>query len=308
MDGALNRFPPRTKSITVSKHKYSQIAFAVLVISPHHKQVLRYLLLVIVTYAFIFPVYFMINASFSLKDPTVTGSLFPDGFLGWWKFFLTTGSDFSTNTWPKSIQNSVITSVASVVVTLLISFPAGYVFSRFNFTADKHLFFFLFITRVAPVVTMIIPYLIIFAALGLVDTIAGLVIAYLSFNVPIAVILFASFMSAIPKEFDEASFIDGYSLSRYFLKIFIPLCKPAIAVVALFVWWQTWSEMFFASILSRVDAMPLVANMIVIFGRTGYGVPPGIISTAGVITMIPAFILLFLARNYLAKGFTFGRM
>jgi len=268
----------------------------------------KYFLLVIVAFAFFFPIYFMIVASFSLEDPSVTGSLLPNGYLGWWKLMFTQGSDFSTNTWPKSIMNSIITSVASVVVTLLISFPAGYVFSRFNFTADKHIFFFLFITRVAPVVTMIIPYLIIFATLGLLDTIAGLVIAYLSFNVPIAIILFTSFMSAIPKEFDEASFIDGYSLSRYFWKIFIPLCKPAISVVALFVWWQTWSEMFFASVLSRIDAMPLVANMLVIFGRTGYGIPPGLITTAGVITMIPAFILLFWARNYLAKGFTFGRM
>jgi glycerol transport system permease protein len=271
------------------------------------KYLLKYLVLFLVVFAFVFPVYYMVVVAFSLKDPSVSGSLLPDGFLGNWNTMFTE-TEIESNSWPRAISNSLMISVASVVVTLLISFPAGYVFSRYNFPGDKHLLFFFLITRMAPIAAVLLPYLIIFLDTGLFDTIQGLVIAYLSFNVPIAVWLFTSFMGAIPKEVDDSAFTDGYSIWRYFWRVFIPLNRPAIGVVAFFVWYQTWSEMFLASILTRIQAMPLNANMFILVGRSGYGMPSGIAATAGVITMIPGMILLFWARNYLSKGFTFGRI
>jgi glycerol transport system permease protein len=116
-------------------------------------------------------------------------------------------------------------------------------------------------------------------------------------------------MGAIPKEVDDSAFIDGYSIWRYFGKILIPLSKPAIGVVAFFVWYQTWSEMFLASILTRIEAVPLNANMFLMMGFSGsVQIPPGIVACAGVITIVPGFLLLFFARSYLSKGFTFGRI
>ncbi len=267
----------------------------------------KYLILFLVAFTFVFPVYYMAVVAFSQKDPSITGSLLPDGFLGYWNTMFTE-TKIESNSWPRAIWNSVLVSAASVAVTLLVSFPAGYVFSRYDFPADKHLFFFFFITRMAPVAAVSLPYLIIFLGIGLFDTIQGLVIAYLSFNIPIAVFLFTSFMSAVPKEVDDSAFTDGYSIWRYFRRVFIPLNRPAIGVVAFFVWYQTWSEMFLASILTRTQAMPLNANMYIIFGRVGYGGQIGMVAAAGVISMIPGMILLIWARNYLSKSFTFGRI
>ena len=271
------------------------------------KHLVRYLMLFLVAFAFVFPLYYMFVVAFSVKDPTVSGSLLPDGFLGNLETMLTEPL-IRTNSWPRSILNSILASTGSVVVTLLLSFPAGYVFSRFNFTADKHLFFFLLIMRTAPIAAMVLPYLIIYLGTGLFDTIPGLVIAYLSFNVPIGIWLFTSFMGAIPKEVDDSAFTDGYSIWQYFRKIFIPLNMPAIGVVAFFTWYQTWSEMLLASVLTRIEAIPLNANMFILIGRSGYGMPTGLAATAGVITIIPGILLLILARNYLTKGFTFGRI
>jgi glycerol transport system permease protein len=271
------------------------------------KSIFRYMLLFLVAFAFIFPLYYMFVVAFSVKDPSVSGSLLPDGFLGNLEIMLTEPM-IKTNSWPRSILNSILASTGSVVVTLLVCFPAGYVFSRFNFTADKHFLFFLFMIRMAPLAAVILPYLIIYLGIGLFDTIPGLVIAYLSFNVPIAVWLFTSFMSAVPKEIDDSAFTDGYSIWQYFRKIFIPLNMPAIGVVAFFTWYQTWSEMLLASVLTRIEAIPLNANMFILIGRSGYGMPTGLAATAGVITIIPGMILLLWARNYITKGFTFGRI
>ncbi len=113
------------------------------------KRLLRYVLLFLVAFAFIFPVYYMFVAAFSLEDPSASGSLLPDGFLGNLETMFTE-SEIETNSWPRSILNAILISAGSVIVTLLIGFPAGYVFSRYDFPADKHLFLLLFHYKDGP--------------------------------------------------------------------------------------------------------------------------------------------------------------
>jgi len=266
------------------------------------KTIIRYILIVAVALAFIFPVWNMISASFSSKLAIESGNiLIPDGFMGNWERAV-------SGSWAEGIINSLIITVLSVVFTLLISFPAAYTISRYHFMADKHIFFWFLATRMAPAAALVLPYLVIFRAVGLWDTIPGVVIAYFGFNIPLAVWLFTSFMSVIPKEIDNQAFIDGYSLWAYFRKIFIPLCMPAIGVVSFFTWFFSWSDMFFASVLTSFHAKPLNALLLVTLGRVGYGVEYGLASAAGVITIIPGLVLLYWAKTYLSKGFTFGRI
>jgi len=263
---------------------------------------LRYAVLFLAAFIFVFPVYFMIVASLSARDPSVTGSLFPEWFLRSFQI-LFRESTYTTNSWPRSIYNSIIVTVESVVVTLLVSFPASYVFSRHKFAGDKHILFLLLIMRMVPAVTIFMPFLIVYNQIGLYDTTTGLVIVYLSFNVPIAIWLFTSLMDSIPKEIDESAFTDGYGLLRFFRRIFIPLCMPAIGVVTFFVWYQTWSEMFLATALTQIYGMTLNGNMLVrAIGSAGLA------SAVGVLTMIPGILLLVFARRYLSKAFTFGRI
>jgi glycerol transport system permease protein len=171
--------------------------------------------------------------------------------------------------------------------------------------------FLLLIMRMIPVVSIFIPFLIVYNQVGLYDTTTGLVIAYLSFNVPIAIWLFTSLMDAIPKEIDESAFVDGYGLWRYFRRIFIPLCMPSVGVVAFFVWYQTWSEMFLATALTQIYGMTLNGNMLVHAVGMGMGGglgQLGLVSAVGVLTMIPGILLLVFARRYLSRAFTMGRI
>lgn len=268
------------------------------------KTLIRYVFLIVVTLMFAFPLYYLFSVSFSSKPRIEAGALIPDGFMGNWRNVIT---GFGGVGGP-GITNSIIVSASSIVVALLLGIPAAYAFSRYKFMADKHLFFWFLTNRMTPAACLIIPYLIMWRALGIWDTLYGLTLAYTVFNVPIAVWLLASFMASIPREIDEAAFIDGYTLGRYFRKIFLPLIRPGIGVTSFFVWIYTWSEMFIASIITSVSAKPLTAQLLITLGRVGWGAEYGIAAAAGAITVLPGIALLYWARTYLAKGFTFGRV
>jgi len=267
---------------------------------------LRYVLLFVMVAIFVFPIYYMVDISLSSTSNILRGSLIPDWYLG--NYYADKGECITKGDWILTIQHSLVNTSLSVVVTILLTFPAAFVFSRYHFMADKHIFFYFLATRMAPAAALLLPYLIMFRSVGLWDTIPGIVLAYCSFDVPLAIWLFTSFMGNIPKEIDEQAFIDGFTLWKYFRKIFIPACLPYIGVVAFFIWLFTWSEMFLASVLTSFGAKPVTVLLYVVLGRVGYSVQYGLAAAAGVVTIIPGMILLYWARTYLAKGFAFGRV
>jgi len=251
------------------------------------KMLLRLIFLIAVSIIFVSPIYYLISISFSSR------------FFGGTWIALVTG-DLG-----KGIINQIIICCLCVVFSILVGFPAAYTFSRYRFIADKHIFFWFLLNRMTPPACFILPYLIMFRALGIFDTVYAVVLAYSIFNVPIAVWLLTSFMSSIPREIDETAFTDGYSLSKFFWKIFLPLCRPGITVTGFFIWLFSWSEAFIASIITSIDAKPLSAQMLVFAHGAGAN---GLAAAASVFTLIPGLILIYWARTFIAKGFTYGRL
>ncbi|MEM3713399.1 MAG: carbohydrate ABC transporter permease [Nitrososphaeria archaeon] len=259
-------------------------------------KLLKILLVIIAIIVFFFPVLYMILLSFNIKEGFGTRY----GLDNWGKIFLPY--------WFNAVQNSFVIVIFSVIVNLLISFPSAYVFSRYRFMGDKHIFFFLLWNRMIPSSVLLLPYLIMFLNIGLYNTIIGVIFAYFSFNLPMSIWLFTSFMKNIPNEIDEQARVDGYNLYNYFKKILIPLCRPFILIVCFFIWLQTWNEMFIASVLTRYEIMPLNARLFMLCDRLGQFGDIGLACTIGVITILPGLVLLYWARTFLAKGFTFGRV
>lgn len=255
------------------------------------KTLLRLVFLIAVLIVFASPICYLFSISFSGRF-----------FWGNWIAFITGDSRVGG----EGIIFQIIICCLCVVFSILVGFPAAYAFSRYRFIADKHIFFWFLLNRMIPTACFILPYLIMFHALGIFDTVYAVVLAYSIFNVPIAVWLLTSFMSSIPREIDETAFTDGYSLSKFFWKIFLPLCRPGIAVTAFFIWLFSWSEMFIASIITSVDAKPLNAQMLV-FEHSAGGIS-GLAAAASAFTLIPGLILIYWARTFIAKGFTYGRI
>ena len=213
---------------------------------------------------------------------------------------------FTDSTWYSSYVNSIIYTSLNTVMSVAIAIPAAYAFSRYSFAGDKHLFFWLLTNRMAPPAVFVLPFFQMYQSFGLFDRHIGVAIAHMLFNVPLAVWILEGFMSAVPRELDETAAIDGYSLPRFFWKIFFPVIRSGIGVTAFFCFMFSWVELLIARTITSVSAKPIAATMTRTISAAG--IDWGLLATAGTLTIVPGAIVIWFVRNYIAKGFALGRV
>jgi glycerol transport system permease protein len=213
---------------------------------------------------------------------------------------------FTDESWYSSYLNSILYTSMNAVMSLIVAIPAAYAFSRFRFAGDKSLFFWLLTNRMAPPAVFLLPFFQIYQSVGLFDTHLGVAIAHMLFNVPLAVWILEGFMSGIPREIDETAAVDGYSLPRFFLRVFLPMIRSAIGVTAFFCFMFSWVELLIARTVTSVSAKPIAATMTRTISASG--VDWALLATAGVLTIVPGAVVIWFVRNYIAKGFALGRV
>jgi glycerol transport system permease protein len=202
--------------------------------------------------------------------------------------------------------NSLVYVVVNTVLSVAVALPAAYAFSRYRFLGDNHLFFWLLSNRMAPPAVFALPFFQLYSAIGLFDTHIAVALAHTLFNVPLAVWILEGFMSSVPRELDEMAFIDGYSFPRFFMKIFMPAIAAGIGVAAFFCFMFSWVELLLAKTLTSVDAKPIAATMTRTASTSGYEL--GLLAAAGALTIVPGAVVIYFVRNYIAKGFSLGRV
>ncbi|MEY2826022.1 MAG: hypothetical protein RLZZ122_386 [Actinomycetota bacterium] len=213
---------------------------------------------------------------------------------------------FNDPSWIGSYMNSVTYTLLNTFMSLLVALPAAYAFSRYTFSGDKHLFFWLLTNRMAPAAVFLLPFFQFYQSLDLFDTPFGVALAHMLFNVPLAVWILEGFMSGVPKQLDEIAEIDGYKFGRFFLTIFIPMIRSGIGVTAFFLFMFSWVELLIARTITATSAKPIAAQMTRTISASG--IDWSLLSAAGVMTIIPGVIVIWFVRNYIAKGFALGRV
>jgi glycerol transport system permease protein len=213
---------------------------------------------------------------------------------------------FTDSSWYSGYINAIIYVTINMVISLVVALPAAYAFSRYRFLGDKHMFFWLLTNRMAPAAVFALPFFQLYSSVGLMDTHIAVALAHCLFNVPLAVWILEGFMSGIPKEIDEIAFIDGYSLPRFFITIFIPLIRAGVGVTAFFCFMFSWVELLIARTLTVTNAKPISAIMTRTISATGLDY--GLLATAGILTIVPGILVIWFARNHMAKGFALGRV
>ena len=257
----------------------------------------------ILYFLFLFlPIYWMINMSLR-TNADILGSfaLYPTDptFKNYIKIF-------TDSSWYSGYINSIIYVTINTVISLTVALPAAYAFSRYQFVGDKQFFFWLLTNRMAPSAVFLLPFFQLYSTIGLLDTHIAVALAHCLFNVPLAVWILEGFMSGIPREIDETAFIDGYSLPRFFITIFIPLIRSGVGVTAFFCFMFSWVELLFARTLTVTNAKPISAVMTRTISATG--LDWGLLATAGVLTIVPGALVIWFVRNHMAKGFALGRV
>lgn len=248
------------------------------------------------------PIYWLLNMSFKTTNEILGAfSLWPREFT--LENYVTI---FTDPTWYNGYFNSLIYVGINTVISVSVALPAAYAFSRYQFLGDKHLFFWLLTNRMAPPAVFALPFFQLYSATGLFDTHWAVALAHCLFNIPLAVWILEGFMSGVPKELDETAYVDGYSFTRFFSRIFIPTITSGIGVAAFFCFMFSWVELLLAKTLTSVAAKPIAATMTRTASSSGYEL--GLLAAAGALTIIPGAIVIWFVRNYIAKGFALGRV
>ena len=248
------------------------------------------------------PIYWMLNMSLR-TNADILGyfSLYPKDIT-----FVNYIKIFTDASWYSGYINSMLYVSMNVVISLVVALPAAYAFSRYRFLGDKQMFFWLLTNRMAPAAVFALPFFQLYSSIGLMDTHIAVALAHCLFNVPLAVWILEGFMSGIPREIDEIAFIDGYSLPRFFITIFIPLIRAGVGVTAFFCFMFSWVELLIARTLTVTNAKPISAIMTRTISASGLDY--GLLAAAGMLTIVPGMLVIWFARNHMAKGFALGRV
>jgi len=271
------------------------------------KQFFIYLVLVAITIAIIFPIYWTFLVSTKLKIELLDRPVpYPTRFAS-----ENYSRPFVKDIYGQYLMNSILVALGNVGLVLLLAIPATYGLSRFKIKGKENLFFWLITNRMAPPAAFIIPLYLIFSGkvlsfINLIDTHLVLILTYCLFNLPFAIWLLRGTIDSLPVELDEAAYVDGCSNLGILWKIIIPLAKPTIVVTAILTWLFSWNEMLLASILTSTRASTITPAIIKFV--TMAGTDWGEMAAVSIVCLIPAFVFLGFTQRYIIAGLTFGAM
>jgi multiple sugar transport system permease protein len=200
-------------------------------------------------------------------------------------------------------KNSIIISIGTVLLTILISFPASYAIVRLKFGGPWLIRLSLGL-RITPAIFFVIPFYKLFSAYGLIDKPIGLILADSFVNMTLAILVFSGAIKYLPFEIEEAASVDGATIWRILRSIILPLLGPGLAAVGVLTFLFTWSDYLFAVVLTSSEATPVTvgaANFV-----TSYGVRWGDISAAVCLSVLPPLIFATAAQKFLIKGLSSG--
>jgi multiple sugar transport system permease protein len=184
-------------------------------------------------------------------------------------------------------------------------YSTGYAFSRFDFVGSRMLLLLLLLTRAVPGIALGLPLFLLMRNVGLVDTIHGLAFVYMALNIPFTAWLMDGFFRRIPRELDDAAYVDGASHWQTFWKIDLPLALPGLGAAAVFAFLAAWNEYQIASIMTKTPAAKTFPVGLSDF--TGqFTVDWRGMAAMSVLMMIPAILFVLAMQRSLTKGLTFG--
>jgi len=200
--------------------------------------------------------------------------------------------------------NSLIIGFGSTFLAVFLGTLAAYAFSRFNVRLKDDLMFFILSTRFMPPIAVAIPVYLMYRQVGMTDTHLGMILLYTAVNVSLAVWLLKGFIDEIPREYEEAALVDGYTRLQAFVKTVLPQAATGIAATAVFCLIFAWNEYAFAVLLTSGVAQTMPPFIPFIIGEGGQDWPA--VAAGTTLFIIPIVCFTVLLRKHLLRGITFG--
>jgi multiple sugar transport system permease protein len=262
--------------------------------------VVKYLLLALILFFTVFPVYWIFASSFK---PATDFFSVPPSFV-----FKPTLANyqkiFNQPTFLKYLQNSLIVAGSVTILALAVASLAAYALARYRFPGARFISLAILSARLVPGATMIIPYFALFRTFHLTDSILALIVAYTGFSLPFACWLLYGFFLELPIDMQDAARVDGCTEFAVFWRIALPLTLPGLGATAILVFLGAWNEFLFALVLAGREAktLPVYLATFISEQTVFWG---GLFATA-VLMVIPTLILTLGVQRSLVRGLTAG--
>jgi multiple sugar transport system permease protein len=203
-------------------------------------------------------------------------------------------------------RNSVIVATATTLIVIVVATLGAYGLARFRFAGRRLLAQAILFTYLLPSVVLVLPLYLLLARLGLVDTLFGLTVTYITFALPFALWLLRSFMVAIPVDLESAAQMDGASRMGAFFDVILPQMIPGIISTALFTFIAAWNEYLYALILMSHDENKTLPPGVVTMLTSTFNVEWALLMAASVLMSIPVIIAFAFLQSHLTRGFGAG--
>jgi len=204
-----------------------------------------------------------------------------------------------------SLINSTIVTLSALAFTLVMGALAAYVLARFQFRFKAFLMGLFLLGMLIPIHSTLVPLFIMLKQISLLDTYWALILPYTAFELPLAIFVTAAFLTAIPKEIEEAALIDGTGYWGIFFRMMLPLSLPALSTVAILGFLRFWNDFAFALIFISKPALKTVPLSLSVFA-TGYSTDYKLTMAAMTIAVIPTIVAFLMFQEQIMKGMTAG--
>ena len=201
--------------------------------------------------------------------------------------------------------NSYIVAGSVTILTLIVAIQAAYAFSRFDFRGKRILNVVIVSVQAVPPITLLIPYFGLMVGLGLYNSYAGLILTYMVFTLPYAIIMMTGYFNTLPRELDEAVRVDGAGSFTALWRILVPISVPGIVSVGIYTFMIAWNEYLFALTLTRtIDMRTVPIGIQLLMGQHSYEWNQ--IMAMSVLGSIPVLLLFLFFQRYFIGGLTAG--
>lgn len=265
-------------------------------------RLVSHLILIFFAVVVVYPVLWMVLASFKTR-PELGSNIWglPRSFA--WENYV---GAWQSARLGNALLNSVLVSVATVLLVIVLAAPAGYALARFRMRFAAAILLLFVLTMQAPV--PVIPLYVMLSRLRLTDSYAGLILPLVAGGLPLAIFIFRAFYLAIPSELQEAAVVDGCTRWGAFLRVIAPVSGPAIATVAILQFLGAWNEYFLALILIRSPEMRTLPLAIQVFFYSFGRVEWAQVFAALTVGSLPMIIVHILMQRQFVQGLTSGAL
>ncbi|MDX2136897.1 MAG: carbohydrate ABC transporter permease [Chloroflexota bacterium] len=257
------------------------------------------------TFIAIAPFLFALTTSFKTQLDSIDGTVIPwlqyePTLLNWQQEFGSGGAETF-----KTLRSSALISLGATVLATTLGTLSGYGLARFKYgIGNANIVSWFLSQRFLPPIATVIPFVLLFQQLRLIDTLPGMIIVNTTFTLPFAVLIMRDYFAEFPNELREAALVDGASEFTTFLRIALPLAAPALVAAAIICFAFSWNEYLFASVLTNRDWKPY--PMMVAGTDSVRGIMFNFVSTRMIIAVALPVILSLLVQRFIVRGLTFG--